>query len=246
MKNYTILVTACALLASVESQAAAKVVQLSDLPDPVKAQVVKYSEGGTIKLLEEKNKNGGVEYEAEIIKNGMGLDVGIAADGTVFEVEHEIRYKEIPANLRGIARQEAAGEVFKCEKVLKNGKEFYEIFVLKGTEITEVKITPEGEIFKVQKKQLPAAVTDTAKKLAAGGKVDSYEIEKDALGHFTYEAEIELGDREFEVKIDKAGKVLSKESKSSTWTPSGSKISRTSLSLCSFEVASNISISLNP
>lgn len=65
-------------------------VKLADCPEAVQKTIKAQANGGTIVEIEkETKKDGTVVYEAEIKKDGKEIEVEVAADGTLIEVEEE-------------------------------------------------------------------------------------------------------------------------------------------------------------
>jgi len=66
-----------------------KKVSLNELPDAVKAAILKEAEGGTIKKIESDTENGKTIYEAEVVINEKTVEIKVAADGTLLSKEAE-------------------------------------------------------------------------------------------------------------------------------------------------------------
>ncbi len=61
-------------------------VTMAELPAPVQKTLKREAKGGKIEeLRKETKKDGSVQYEAEIVKNGKGTDIEVNADGKVVE-----------------------------------------------------------------------------------------------------------------------------------------------------------------
>ena len=66
-------------------------VSLDQLPDAVKATILREAKGGTITEIERETKDGKTIYEAEFLLDGAEIEIEIAPDGTLLgrEVEQE-------------------------------------------------------------------------------------------------------------------------------------------------------------
>ncbi len=61
-------------------------VTMAELPAPVQKTIKHEAKGGKIEeLRKETKKDGSVQYEAEIVKNGKGTDIEVNDDGKVVE-----------------------------------------------------------------------------------------------------------------------------------------------------------------
>lgn len=68
-----------------EAGHAHKKVNLNDLPSSVRSTFQKEASGGKIEELRKETQNGKTIYEGEVVSNGKGTDLEVAADGTVLE-----------------------------------------------------------------------------------------------------------------------------------------------------------------
>jgi len=158
------------------------------------------------------------------------LAVPVLADGDEDEEEITLEQlrKEAPAAAKTIEEQAKGAEIEEIEKETRKGKVVYEAeFVVRGKEI-EIEVAPNGTLLsreveddddddeaeeEVTIKQVPAAVRATILKVlkeAKGAKIE--EIEKETRkGKVVYEAELVVGGKEIEIRVDPAGKLLSRE-----------------------------------
>jgi uncharacterized membrane protein YkoI len=67
------------------------IVSLGEVPEAVKATIVKHAAGGEVKKIEKETKEGKVIYEADVIIDSNEVELKVAADGKLLgkEVEHE-------------------------------------------------------------------------------------------------------------------------------------------------------------
>jgi len=64
-------------------------VSINDVPEAVKATILKEAEGGTIKEIESGTENGKTVYDADVIINGQEVEIKVAADGTLLSKKVE-------------------------------------------------------------------------------------------------------------------------------------------------------------
>ncbi len=68
-----------------EADHAHKKVKMNDLPSSVRSTFQKEAAGGQIEELRKETRNGKTIYEGEVVSNGKGTDLEVAADGTLLE-----------------------------------------------------------------------------------------------------------------------------------------------------------------
>ena len=124
-----------------------KKIKRSDLPPAVEKTVVADSAGATIKGFNEEKEKGQTFYEAEMIVNGHSKDVLIDANGTVVEVEEEVAFDSLSAEVRaGLQAKAGKGKIAKVESLTKKGKLVaYEAKVNTGGKKSEVQVGPDGK-----------------------------------------------------------------------------------------------------
>lgn len=66
-----------------------KEVSIEQVPDVVKAALLAEANGGAIREIEMDTEDGRTVYEAEVVVNGVEVDVRVAADGTLLGKEAE-------------------------------------------------------------------------------------------------------------------------------------------------------------
>jgi hypothetical protein len=124
-----------------------KKIKRSELPPAVEKTVQTESAGATIKGFSKETKNGRVYYEAELVVNGHTKDVLMDADGAVVEVEEEMSFEELPANVKaGLSEKAGKGRITKVESMKKHDKLVaYEAQVSTNGKSTEIQVGPHGE-----------------------------------------------------------------------------------------------------
>lgn len=78
--------------------------------------------------------------------NGHSKDIEIAEDGTLNEIEEQVSFDSLPANVQSALTASAAGaKITKVESLTKKNKLVaYEAATLKGTRKREIQVGPEG------------------------------------------------------------------------------------------------------
>lgn len=146
MTCYSYLAIASILASSLCGLAQEKKISRSNLPPAVQKTVQEQSKGATIKDFSTEREHGKKVYEAEMMVNGHTKDIGIAGDGTLTEIEEEVAFNSLPANVRGALTTKAAGaKIIKVESLTKHGKLVaYEATTLKGSKKGEIQVRPDG------------------------------------------------------------------------------------------------------
>lgn len=132
-----------------------------DLPDAVKAAIKALFPAGEIKEFK-KEKESLKLCEVGIDVNGVKLDVDVACDGTVAEVETNQDINSLPAAVAKTAADKG-GEIIDADKEvvyaelklvkLDTPVTMYEIKIKKDGKIKELKIAPDGSILSEEKKE---------------------------------------------------------------------------------------------
>ncbi|MEO6911627.1 MAG: hypothetical protein ABI158_11970 [Edaphobacter sp.] len=141
------LLTTSVLALTVCAVAQEKKIDRSALPPAVEKTVQAQSQGATIKGFSTDREHGKKVYEAEMMVNGHSKDIEIAADGTLNEVEEEVAFNSLPANVQTALTAKAAGsKITKVESLKKKDKLVaYEAATLKGTKRGEIQVGPDGK-----------------------------------------------------------------------------------------------------
>ena len=119
----------------------------SDLPPAVEKTVQAQSQGATIKGFTAEVEHGKKVYEAEMVVNGRTKDIQIESDGTMSEVEEEVAFDSLPANVQaGLTKKAAGAKITKVESLTKKGKLVaYEAATLNGTKKGEIQVGTDGK-----------------------------------------------------------------------------------------------------
>lgn len=124
-----------------------KKIDRSALPPAVEKTVQAQSQGATIKGFTTEVENGRRAYEAEMMVDGHSKDIEIASNGTLNEVEEEVAFDSLPANVQTALTAKAKGaKITKVESLKKKDKLVaYEAATLKGSKRGEIQVGPSGE-----------------------------------------------------------------------------------------------------
>lgn len=140
------LLSVTSLAFTLTAVAQEKKIERSALPPAVEKTVQAQSKGATIKGFATEREHGKKVYEAEMMVNGHSRDIQIAEDGTLNEVEEEVAFDSLPANVQsGLTTKAAGGKITKVESLTKKDKLVaYEAVVEKGGSKKEIQVGPDG------------------------------------------------------------------------------------------------------
>ena len=124
-----------------------KKIKRSELPAAVEKTVVEQSKGATIRGFNQEQENGQTTYEAELIVNGHSKDVQMDANGTILEVEEQVDFQALPAEVQaGLQAKAGSRKITKVESITKKDKLVaYEAKVLTDGKKSEVQVGPDGK-----------------------------------------------------------------------------------------------------
>lgn len=146
MNRNAYLATAFVLASTLVAVGQEKKMDKFSLPPAVQKTAEEQSKGATVKGYSTEVENGKRTYEVEMIVNGHSRDIEIAADGTLNEIEEEVAFSALPANVQTALTAKAAGaKITKVESLTKHGKLVaYEAATLNGTKKGEIQVGPDG------------------------------------------------------------------------------------------------------
>jgi len=148
-------------------------VSINQVPAAVKATLVAQANGGTIQEIEMDTEDGQTIYEAEVVINGVEVDVRIAADGTLLgkesededddeaddddsdadedqdadDGEEQVSIDAIPAAVKTTIMAEAGGrDIREIVKENEDGRVVYEAEVIIGGKEVDIKVSPDGTL----------------------------------------------------------------------------------------------------
>ncbi|WP_260706088.1 hypothetical protein [Edaphobacter flagellatus] len=124
-----------------------KKIERSALPPAVEKAVQNETQGATIKGFAEEREHGKTFYEAETIVNGHTRDVLFAADGSIAEIEEEVAFDSLPANVQaGLKKKAGTATIEKVESLTKKNKLVaYEGQIKRNGKSAEIQVGPEGQ-----------------------------------------------------------------------------------------------------
>jgi len=124
-----------------------KKIKRSELPAAVEKTVAEQSKGATIRGFNQEQENGQTTYEAELVVNGHSKDVQMDANGTILEVEEQVDFQALPAEVQaGLQAKAGGGKITKVESITKKDKlDAYEAKVLTDGKKSEVQVGPDGK-----------------------------------------------------------------------------------------------------
>lgn len=145
MKRHATLATIC-IASTLSAWAQEKKIDQFNLPPAVQKTVQEQSKGATIKGYSTEREHGKTVYEAEMMVDGHSKDIQIAEDGTLNEVEEEVAFPSLSANVQAALKAKAGeAKITKVESLTKRNKLVaYEAATLKGTKKGEIQVGPEG------------------------------------------------------------------------------------------------------
>ena len=140
MKNLLIIL---ALLVSFSTQAQKKA------PESVQNKFKSmFATAEKAKFSKEKDGSWEVDFKQNMVKSSAKF----SANGEWLETEQNIKFAETPASVQEFVKSKYAGfDVETCEKVSTPEATSFEVFVEKGKQYLELKITPEGKLIEEKK-----------------------------------------------------------------------------------------------
>jgi hypothetical protein len=101
--------------------AAAKSLQVKDLPAAVQKTVQDTLKGGEIKNISKEVEKGVTQYEVETMLNGKHRDFNVDAKGKLVVVEEEVDMANIPATAKAAIEKKMAGGKLKMVETVDKG-----------------------------------------------------------------------------------------------------------------------------
>ncbi len=145
--NLFVVLAASGLLLAGTSSAQEKKIKRSELPPAVEKTVAAQSAGATIRGFSTEKENGQTLYEAEMTVNGHSKDISMTADGSIVEIEEQVAFDSLPADVKaGLLAKAGKGKILKVESLTKKGKLVaYEAKVDTNGKKSEVQVGPDGK-----------------------------------------------------------------------------------------------------
>ena len=134
-----------AVVASAQS-APPKQLQESDLPEAVRAAAAKEIAQGKVTGIWQRDQDGSVIYEVDLVVDGHARGVLINPEGVVVAVQDEVPWEKLdPGVQSGIQSQAGDGKVTRVVSIARDGKvSRYVAMVEKGDQKTRVQVGPDG------------------------------------------------------------------------------------------------------
>jgi hypothetical protein len=121
------------------------------LPAAVREAFQKAYPNATIKGTSKETEGGKTVYEVESIDQGMGRDIIYNPDGTVFEMEEQMKPADLPAPVsEALTRMYPKAKITKAEKLTRADTLQYEL-TLSGAPKSSVSFMPDGRLVPPEK-----------------------------------------------------------------------------------------------
>ncbi len=136
---------------------------LSQVPSAVRTTIEQQSAGAEIQEIELEDEDGKQIYEVEVIRDGKEVEFKVASDGTFLgyeeedededenedededEDEVEVSLSEVPDAVRATIEQQSAGaEIEEIELGNEDGKQIYEVEVIRDGKEEDFQVAPDG------------------------------------------------------------------------------------------------------
>ena len=140
----SILATSAAL-----TQAEEKEVPLNEVPEAVLKSVKGKFPKAELKKAEKEVEDGETTFELSLTSEGKKMDVALKEDGTILEVETQIKASDLPeAVTKTLMAKYPKATIKKAEEIAKDKKTSYEVVLVDGKEKHEVLVDTTGKIVK--------------------------------------------------------------------------------------------------
>lgn len=197
-------------------------VSLEDLPGSVRSTIEEYAAGGQIVEVEQEVEDGVIVYEADILKDGVEIEVRVAADGRFLGYEQEegeddnddddegededeesVTWDQLPPavqkTLNSMLQEAQPSALVRGDE---DGFLVYEAEYEQDGRKRELKVTEQGEVLEIEEEispaDLPAAILAQIQKRFPGAEIK----EAETVIRTFYEVELVWEDgKEREVKL---------------------------------------------
>lgn len=135
------------LLVAGTTMAQEKKIKRANLPPAVEKTVAAQSQGATIRGFSTEKEKGQTLYEAEMMVDGHSKDILMDANGAIVEVEEQVEFDRLPADVKaGLTAKAGKGTIKKVETITKHDKLVaYEAQVTTAGKRSEVQVGPDGK-----------------------------------------------------------------------------------------------------
>lgn len=149
----TVAALALCLGAGVTAQQAKKPAKKAQLPAAITDAFQKAYPTAKITGTSKETENGKTVYEVESVDQGLNRDLIYNPDGTVVEIEEQIKPADLPALVSDALKNlYPKAAITKAEKLTRGQTLQYEL-ALKGAPKNEIAFTPDGKLVPPEPKQ---------------------------------------------------------------------------------------------
>jgi hypothetical protein len=132
-------------------------ISLEQVPQRVMSTIKKRFPAAELLRAEKEDEDGAVIFEIQLKDQGQKMDVSVAADGALREIEKSLRAQDLPkAVTKALVDKYGDAKLKLAEEVIlvKDGKEIMDCYEVKletaPRKITEVKVAADGTIKKAE------------------------------------------------------------------------------------------------
>ena len=142
----TLIAAVVAIHMAAIASAQAKKLQQTDLPEAVQATAAKETAQGKVTGIWQRDQDGAIVYEVDLVVDGHARGVLINPEGVVVAVQEEVPWNKLDPSIQsGIQSQAGDGKVAKVYSILRDGKLLrYIAIVDKGGQKTKVEVGADG------------------------------------------------------------------------------------------------------
>ena len=142
----TLIAAVVAIHMAAIASAQAKKLQHSDLPEAVQATAAKETAQGKVTGIWQRDQEGAVVYEVDLVVDGHARGVLINPEGVVVAVQEEVPWNKLDPSIQsGIQSQAGDGKVATVYSISRDGKLLrYIAIVDKGGQKTKVEVGADG------------------------------------------------------------------------------------------------------
>lgn len=124
-------------------------VTLAQVPEAVKATIVKEAGKNDIKEIEKEVKGDKTTYSAEWGAEGKKVEIDVASDGKLVGKEEQLTMDQLPEAVSKAMKKEAGdSKIEKVKKELEDGKVTYSAEWMAGGKATEGEFAEDGALLK--------------------------------------------------------------------------------------------------
>jgi hypothetical protein len=220
MKQLLICITSLAVLCA---SAFAKTIDLSEVPEPVRATIVANMPEKRIDEIVVRSLDGGKRYVARLdLQGDRKLRVYVSSDGTLQSIRRDLTFRQLPRRVRDTVRDalEDGGVVATVERRTRGSQIRYIIRIRPDDDDTDsvlmIVVTPDGKIIKSRENIKFDELSKRLRRVINSLLCDGWEIESiDRIlddGRTTYRVVIERpnGSRTA-YTLSSRGRVIDKE-----------------------------------